>query len=531
MRIRTHPLLLAAGPALFALLAIAMGKKTGWDLFNYHWYNPFALLNSRFGFDVAVGHHATYYNPLSDLPLYLVASHGPAWLGGVFAGAMAGVTISLLGAIAYCVLPITTTRRRVSAAVALALLGACGAGAFQEIGDPANDIPAAIGSFVALLMLVSKVALLQSATLIRDSVRILLVAGFCAGAAVGLKLTTAVFGFGAAMAVLTLSGSLKMRAQRLSIFGAGACAGMLLCGGFWMLRMWEFSGNPFFPYFNDVFHSPLLVTTGYLDPSFHPANWTIRLLFPFFFTADSHFVSESGFRDAHVLAIYILIPITLLIGLFWKSQTPLPEFSPQWLPRVRLLFAFAGGSYIAWLIVFDVYRYLIPLEMLSPLLIVVAFTMWPMTARARTIASIVTLLVLQLVVRFDISDRQSWVGPYVQVDVPALPEPERTMILMTGHEAMAFVIPYFPRTIPFLRIDGWLVQGSDSATGLARAMRARVAGHRGPLLVLFSAKELTASLAALRSYSMALETGRSCSQVISNIVEPLTLCSVIRSSQ
>src|SRR5437868_6855290 len=103
---RLQTTLLIAAPIVFALLALAMGKKTGWDLYNYHWYNPYALLNDRFGFDVAVAHHATYYNPLSDLPLYMLTTHAASWFGGIFMGAMAGITVALIGVLGFQVLPI-----------------------------------------------------------------------------------------------------------------------------------------------------------------------------------------------------------------------------------------------------------------------------------------------------------------------------------------------------------------------------------------------------------------------------------------
>ena len=44
------------------------------------------------------------------------------------------------------------------------------------------------------------------------------------------------------------------------------------------------------------------------------------------------------------------------------------------------LFAFAGVSYIAWLRVFAIYRYILILEMLSPLLIAAAVGLWPFSA-------------------------------------------------------------------------------------------------------------------------------------------------------
>jgi hypothetical protein len=516
--------LLAAGPVLFALLSLVIGKKTGWDFFNYHWYNPFALLHSRFEFDTAVAHHATYYNPLSDVPLYLVASYAPAWLGGVFTGAMAGVVVSLIGAIAYYVLPISNARHRLLVAALIALLGGFGAGAFQEIGDPANDVPAAIGSFVALLILIARITTLEQATVNTAVARVLFIAGFCAGAAVGLKLTAAIYALGIGIALFTLTGKTMTRVARVCIYGAGSIAGLLLFGGFWMLRMWRFSGNPFFPYFNDVFHSPLLIATGYLDPSFRPDSWTERLLFPFYFTSDSGYASESSFRDAHVLVLYCLIPLTLLIVTIWRRTATAPA-SRMLSSHQRLLFTFAGVSYLAWLSIFDIYRYLIPLEMLSPLLIAMAYSLWPVASQWRVVATVVTLVILQLLVKVDVSDRQSWQGPYVQVNAPTLPNTQSPMILMTGHEPMAFVIPFFQKDIPFIRIDGWLVHGSDKTTGFSARMHERVAAHDGALYVLFAEMERAAAIKATHYYGLALDTASAdCSMVTSNIAKPLTLC-------
>src|SRR5215813_5299345 len=93
MNARTRAFIVAACPILFALIALLLGKATGWDLRNYHWYNPYAFLNERLGFDIAVGHHASYYNPLADVPLFLIATHLPVWVGGVFLGAMAGLVV------------------------------------------------------------------------------------------------------------------------------------------------------------------------------------------------------------------------------------------------------------------------------------------------------------------------------------------------------------------------------------------------------------------------------------------------------
>ena len=53
----------------FAVFVLVRGKDVSWDVRNYHWYNPYALLTGRRGFDVAVAQHATYYNPMVDVPV------------------------------------------------------------------------------------------------------------------------------------------------------------------------------------------------------------------------------------------------------------------------------------------------------------------------------------------------------------------------------------------------------------------------------------------------------------------------------
>jgi hypothetical protein len=52
------------------LRSIALGKDVNWDLKNYHWYNAWAVLNGRVGYDVAPAQLQTYHNPLGDLPFY-----------------------------------------------------------------------------------------------------------------------------------------------------------------------------------------------------------------------------------------------------------------------------------------------------------------------------------------------------------------------------------------------------------------------------------------------------------------------------
>src|ERR1700749_3729633 len=77
----------------WGVFVISLGKDMSWDFRNYHWYIPYAFLNGRMGFDVAVSHQAAYYNPLLDVPYFLLASHMPAWFALGTMGAVQGANV------------------------------------------------------------------------------------------------------------------------------------------------------------------------------------------------------------------------------------------------------------------------------------------------------------------------------------------------------------------------------------------------------------------------------------------------------
>jgi hypothetical protein len=75
----------ASGLPIFIVVAgmvsLALGIDANWDLKNYHYYNPWALLHGRWQLDSAPAFIQTFHNPLPDLPFYaLVASGLPASL-------------------------------------------------------------------------------------------------------------------------------------------------------------------------------------------------------------------------------------------------------------------------------------------------------------------------------------------------------------------------------------------------------------------------------------------------------------------
>src|SRR5580700_9365509 len=78
--------LLSLAPFAFGALALVLGQDANWDLRNYHWYNAYAFLNGRFGFDLLPAQTPWFYNPLIDVPFYLLAMHVPAMAAGFALG-------------------------------------------------------------------------------------------------------------------------------------------------------------------------------------------------------------------------------------------------------------------------------------------------------------------------------------------------------------------------------------------------------------------------------------------------------------
>ncbi len=91
-------------PFLFGFISLVMGPDSYWDTRNYHIYNAYAFLNGRVGFDLAPAMMQSYFNPLLDVPYYLMAMHWPPRLVGFVMGTMHGLNFVLVFKIAQEVL-------------------------------------------------------------------------------------------------------------------------------------------------------------------------------------------------------------------------------------------------------------------------------------------------------------------------------------------------------------------------------------------------------------------------------------------
>ena len=88
----------------------------------------------------------------------------------------------------------------------------------------------------------------------------------------------------------------------------------------------------------------------------------------------------------------------------------------------RYLIAATIFSYFVWLHMFSIYRYAVPLEMITPLVIVAAVASLSFNVPARaTLAAFMLLVIAVSIQPGNWHRRDAWLDRFIEADVPPLP--------------------------------------------------------------------------------------------------------------
>jgi hypothetical protein len=442
--------------------------------------------------------------------VFVAAQHLPPWLVGFAVGCVHGLNLVLLFGLARVSIGARSPRED-WLSLALAVVGATGGMALILVGNSSNDTTMTLFVLAALLLVLRPDG---------DSIELwrFAAAGFVCGMAVGLKLTMAPFAIGLAVGAFAMAAPLRIRLQRVTMLGVGGIAGSALFGGAWAYTLWQQTGNPFFPYFNDIIGSPLILDASYRDQRFLPRSFIEALVYPFVFSYDGMRVNDVPFRDVKIAIAYAIVPLSVAWALLRRRALTQP---------MRLLFAMALVSYVLWASMFGVYRYVLTLEMLAPLLVALGLAL-VLGERARIAALAVfgCVAVLGVGWRWIPIGGVGWSSGYVDASLPPIAEPDRTLVALAGIEPMGYLVPAFPPQIPFLRIDGWL-DAPSSHSAFGDRMRARIDAHDGPIFGMFVEHERARAVAAFAADGLMLASA-DCATIRSNIGEPLQWCALQR---
>ena len=193
---------------------------------------------------------------------------------------------------------------------------------------------------------------------------LIVVSGVLAGIGAGLKLSGLPIALGVAIAhPLAAKGAVRRLSHGLYA-GCGIVAGLLISYGWWGYELASRYGNPVLPYLNQLFHSPYAPWLFNNDTRRQPHGIVDILFYPIIWTQYPRRVGPIIFLEASLPFLeVVLLALILLSGIFALStRTRFALFDNK---RQRYLMLVIVVSYFLWVIEFGIYRYLIPIDMLS----------------------------------------------------------------------------------------------------------------------------------------------------------------------
>jgi len=433
---------------LFGAFAVFLGQDAGWDTLNYHVYNPYAFLTDRINIDLAPAQLQSYFSPVIDLPVYWLTQHVRPWLAGFWVGGFQGLNAFLVFLLARLLLS-TSNTVPLWTPLWLASLGCLNASFVAQLGTATGDSSSSV--FVLLGLYLACLWQQEMTQLLAPSHRWTVWIGLLMGLAVGLKLTNAPFGLAMALVVVLLPTSPADKMRKLLLYGLSALGSFALVSGWWFYQVWIKFGNPLFPQFNGFFKSDLATATSVVDTRWGPVNTPEALAWPFWMSLRPWRIHDGLLYDHLWVLTYPVLLIWLASCLWRRRQGLAKTLSPA-----LLVLVFVGVSYVIWLKLFSIGRYMTVVEMLLPLLLLLGLKSIIWHKPALIIAFMLSFLSLFLSLKHsNFGMRAAWAEQSYSVKVPAIQDPASATILIAADgEPISWLLPHFPSQTAVLRISG-----------------------------------------------------------------------------
>ena len=296
-----------------------------------------------------------------------------------------------------------------------------------------------------------------------------------------------------------------------------------------MWFLWKHYGNPLFPFYNAFFQSPYFPLINSADQRFLPKSVWEAISFPFRFTLREHAGNELSFRDFRVAALLITtlfasgyLLISSLVSRYSSQRSEPKDHSKPDLSLVWLLI-FLWGTYIVLLKLFGVYRYLICVELLSPIALV-ALVGSLTKSRVAQASLMLCLLFLVFNTKVIYWGRSPWSDDFFGVHLPSIQWKDKAVVLITSDNPLAYVIPFFPPPVRFVRVDGNFLNPNQN-TALTDRIRSVIADSAENLYLLTYSSEVNHGAAVVNQYlKYPIATLGNCEHLNSRIDSTIVLC-------
>jgi len=366
----------------------------------------------------------------------------------------------------------------------------------SEIGTTNNDYILGILYFLALISVFRS----------NFSFAGFFIAGLFIGLILDLKYTGAIYVFGWTVATISL---MRLRCfLPLLASGVGALVSYLPIGGAWNLYLYIKTGNPLFPMYNKFFRSPAYLPVEMLDEKFRPESFEHALQYFLNWAGGIAISSQLQFRDARFLVVLVLTVLALPLILRLLVRKNDESFCYPFEPRRTLFFLFSFiGIFVVWIGFFGIHRYIVPLEQLAVLAALCLLALMISESRRLLVVAgmCLALVVVSTTPQRTDGGRRSFEGDWFDIRVPAELTSGNTLHVMLTREPMGYVVPEFPASDQFVRIEGNMPLTPD--TGLGEQVLDAIAHHTRIRALLPRKIPLESSLANLRRFGLGPADG------------------------
>lgn len=514
---------------LFALLAflsgsiaVALGQDANWDLLNYHFYNPYALLNGRTGHvDLAPAQLQTYLNPLFDLPSYFILKtiENPK-VATFFIGSISGIGLFFLYKICNLVLlsEFDFTSKRLFAPIVI-LVGLSGSTAISTLGTTFTE-------WISASLILCSLYYFLKFIKFKDKNSYLMLASFIVGIAIGGKLTNAIFFIGFIFALLLSDIEKLVKIKAILIYLAFSFIGIIISIGYWSLFLYSNFDSPIFPFYNQYFLSPWFEPLAIAESGIRylPKSVSQWLFYPYYWgLIENNTVAEVTFRDPRIFSVFFLLIIYLTYNLLNYINYKLTEKISN---STFFILIFFFSSYFVWLIKFSIYRYILPLELLCPIVILAIIVK---ILKNKKISAILFLTIAIFIAYYTKPMQWGRIGfgdTFFKKDtLPVIPN--NSLLIFFGDDPMSYVIPLMNKSILAAGIENNLIKYGQK-NKLLDSIKERIASHTSDSYLVSSIQregEVDAKLEKYNLYRMM----NTCSIFRSNVGAPLHFCKLTTS--
>lgn len=524
---------------LGGVVSICRGQNSGWDLINYHIYNVWSLINHRNNVDIFASGVQGTFSPYLDFIYYWIGfkslNNYPfivAFLAGIPYGFLLWISWKSIRLISAYFTDVNKSGKLFISIIALAV-AATGAFVWSQIGTTSNEV------FVSVLTISGFYLMIK--TYSRDnvdaSIYIHVLAGALLGSAAGLKLTAAIYAPGLGIIVFLNERRFRRGLISATLFSLGWLLAFSLLYGPWAIHLYHVTGNPFYPMFNGIFHSPLSAPHGGRDIRFIPKNIWQWIFFPFYWLDNSRPIANTlAFRDTRYAFVYTIYVIYFIRKIMSEKDEPKKTIDNHKSIFTNIVI-YVLVSYLCWMLVFSMLRYSIVIEILGVAsAIFICFDLARRALKMRLTLIPYTTVILVGLIMISTTSIPDWghinIGKKVfTANVPQIPEHSLIILSMQPMGLLAPLINDKNPTSNYIGLpkcfakDGWCINRFYKY-GIGTKIRTIIQNHDGPIFVARYTNRNPA-LPQLQTFHLA-SNANSCLNMTTNMTPDIVLCRVYR---